>query len=573
MKATCFDGTIREIFPVVNRLEGVSKITISKETDFSDIEYIDFEYENSLAVTGDKGYFVLPDCVKRQSMLCYFRERQDTEYSSYGNTMPIFGVQTESKSFLAIVTGMAYDCSFVCGVKNGKYYIYPRFKVAGKTPYEDISVEYHYLPKENCDYSAMAREYRKYQLERGACIPLKERIKDNKILDYAKDAPIIRIRMGWKPAPPTVLEQTPETEPPMFVACDFDKVSTLLDEMKKAGVQKAEICLVGWNAKGHDGRWPSPFPVAEELGGEEKLKELIKKAESYGYLMDCHTNSTDSYRISPMFSEDNLIICDNGEISSGHGRWSGGKVYDLCPKIASEQANEILPKVRDLGFKGLHYVDVISIINPRNCASEKHPINKGEAVFYNQQIMKLSHDLFGGFSSEGVMDFAAKYLDYGLYIAIKNTDQPDICDKKVPLWQLVYHGIIMSNPNSLTVNYPIKSADTRLKVIEYGGRPTLYIHSKFMTADRENGGNWMGTVDLNCRNDEQIRETAQNILKAYKDCEEFSYLQTEFIEQHNEISNGVFETVYSNGTVVTVDYNDKTYAVSKKSQVDKFQIK
>ena len=189
MKATCFDGTVREISPVVNHLESISKITISKETDFGDIEYIDFEYENSLAVAGDKGYFVLPDSVKIQSMLCCFRERQDTEYISDVNTMPIFGVQTESKSFLAIVTGMAYDCSFVCGVKNGKYYIYPRFKIAGKTPYEDISVEYHYLPKENCDYSAMAREYRKYQLERGACIPLKERIKDNKVLDYAKNAP------------------------------------------------------------------------------------------------------------------------------------------------------------------------------------------------------------------------------------------------------------------------------------------------------------------------------------------------------------------------------------------------
>ncbi len=562
MKATCFDGTVREISPVVNHLESISKITISKETDFSDIEYIDFEYENSLAVAGDKGYFVLPDSVKSQSMLCYFRERKDTEYISDVNTMPIFGVQTENKSFLAIVTGMAYDCSFVCGVKNGKYYIYPRFKVAGKTPYEDISVEYHYLPKENCDYSAMARKYRQYQLERGACIPLKERIKDNKVLDYAKDAPIIRIRMGWKPAPPTVLEQTPETEPPMFVACDFDRVSLLLDEMNRLGVNKAEICLVGWNAKGHDGRWPDPFPVAEELGGEEKLKELIKKAEDYGYLIDGHTNSTDAYRISSMFNEDDLIHYENGELGTGHGCWSGGKMYDLCPKVASKQAEEILPRVRDLGFKGLHYIDVLSIVNPRNCAFEKHPINKGEAVEYNSKIMELSHDLFGGFSSEGGIDFAAKHLDYGLYISISN-NQPDICDKVIPLWQLVYHGIIMSNPNAQTVNYPIKNAEDKLKVIEYGGRPSLYVHSKFMTADRENGGNWMGVVDLNCGNEEQIKETAKVIFQAYRDCEEFSYLQTEFIEQHNEIASGVFETVYSDGSVITVDYNQKTYLLKK----------
>ena len=50
----------------------------------------------------------------------------------------------------------------------------------------------------------------------------------------------------------------------------------ILDEVKRQGVERAEVCLVGWNQKGHDGRFPELFPVEEQLGGEDKLRKLIK---------------------------------------------------------------------------------------------------------------------------------------------------------------------------------------------------------------------------------------------------------------------------------------------------------
>ena len=47
------------------------------------------------------------------------------------------------------------------------------------------------------------------------------------------------------------------------------------EAMKNAGIDKAELCLVGWNVRGHDGRWPQAFPVEPALGGEEELHWLI----------------------------------------------------------------------------------------------------------------------------------------------------------------------------------------------------------------------------------------------------------------------------------------------------------
>ncbi|MBQ4159669.1 MAG: hypothetical protein IJD83_01945, partial [Clostridia bacterium] len=71
--------------------------------------------------------------------------------------------------------------------------------------------------------------------------------------------------MAWKPVPCTIAEQTPENEPDVHVACTFDDVIKVMEAYKKAGVSKAEFCLVGWNMKGHDGRWPQILPVEESI--------------------------------------------------------------------------------------------------------------------------------------------------------------------------------------------------------------------------------------------------------------------------------------------------------------------
>ena len=67
-------------------------------------------------------------------------------------------------------------------------------------------------------------------------------------------------------------------------------------------------------------------------------------------------------------------------------------------------------------------------------------------------------------------------------------------DRLVPFWQLVYHGIILSNPFPPTCNYTIKDAATRLMLVEFGGRPFFYFYSNY----RDNNDAWMGKEDLTC---------------------------------------------------------------------------
>ena len=123
---------------------------------------------------------------------------------------------------------------------------------------------------------------------------------------------------------------------PMKVAVTFDRVGDILDELKRQGVERAEICLVGWNQKGHDGRFPQVFPVEEQLGGESKLRQLIKKAQSMGFQIVCHSNSSDAYGIADTWDAEYVIKKPDGSFST-HAVYSGGRMYDVCPQRAYER--------------------------------------------------------------------------------------------------------------------------------------------------------------------------------------------------------------------------------------------
>ena len=519
------------------------------------VKYVDVLPAFATAKTGEEGYFVMPN-----GFLGSFRE-QNGEMLGGGLVMimPIFGMKTTSVAFVAIVTGMPYEFDLVARARQGRYTFFPRFTLKGRPAYDDIALEYHLLTGDRADYTGMAHTYRQYQLERKACVPLRERIKASPELDYARKSIEVRIRNGWKIAPSPVKEQTPATEPPMKVVVSFERVGQILDEFKRQGIARAEICLVGWNQKGHDGRFPQLFPVEESLGGEAGLRSLIKKAQAMGYQIVCHTNSTDAYRIANVWDEEYIIKNPDGSLAmANHFAYSGGQMYPVCPERAYERfAQNDFRAIAELGFRGLHYIDVLSIVRPRTCFDPRHPVNANQSAKWNDKTMAEGKAFFGGISSEGANDFCCGNLDYALYVTMSVlTKKPPLIDRVVPLWQLVYHGIIMSNPFTETVNYTAKDALTRLKLVEFGGRPIFYIHSKFL----EGGDQWMGVEDLTCEDDKALAAGVARIKEGYEEYNKLSRLQTEFMERHECVAPDVFRTVYSDGSEIISNYRAETFS-------------
>ena len=343
----------------------------------------------------------------------------------------------------------------------------------------------------------------------------------------------------------------------MAVSYTFDQFMDVMRNLKALGVDKAEMCFVGFNSGGFDGRFPDIFPIEPSIGGEEKMREAVKLGKELGYQMTCHVCNTDFYTVAKRWNEDDIALMPDGKKRKG-GVLAGGRVYNPCFKQVYEKyVEEDYKGLSDIGIKGTFHIDVTSCIVPYSCNHPSHPCTRQETADYMNKIGELAHKYFGGFGSEGPCDHVARSLDYALYVWAYPSwvgARHPLMDRLVPVWQICYHGIILSNPYFATVDYnyeKIKRPNApesyhilpdiptrRLKLYEFGGRPTFY------------GG---------------IRDdNLQPIKEAYDEYQPMKYLQYEFMDDHRELAPDVFLTVYSDGSEVMTNYTDKPFEYKGK---------
>ena len=475
--------------------------------------------------------------------------------------MSVYGMKTPERTFAAIVRKLKYYFTTRVTAKGGEYRM---SCVLGeelcRAPYEDFEIEFRMLEGKEATMGGIARAYRDYQIKRGAAKPLKERAASNAVLKAAIDSPEIRIRQAWKPVPPLVLEQTPEDEPPVTPHVTFDRVVDIARSLKAAGVKNAELCLVGWNIGGHDGRWPQSFPAEPVLGGDAKLKECVKAVRDMGYLIVPHGNYLDAYRIADSWDEEWLAKKVDGGFPQGSGSWGGGKSYRICPQRTYERfVSRDMWRMGSYGFKGLGYFDVVSIVPADECHDPRHPVNRAEGAKWWGKGAALSKRVFGGLASEGAFDHFVGDLDSALYVSFRDPSKENdgLVDRMAPFPQLVYNGVFAMNPFTRTVNFTAQERYWQLKLIEFGGRPTFYFYSKF----KHDGKNWMGDGDLGCATDAELSSAVAKIKEGADIYAQLSPLQYEFMEEHGHLGGDVWRTTYSDGTRVYVNYG-KTEATA-----------
>ena len=501
---------------------------------------------------GEDGYWVFPN-----NTYGTYRLDKGSIREGWHVCMPMFGMKTPRGAFTAIATGMPYSLSPEVVVKDGVYRVRALFDRFMDDVYEDPALEFRFLEGDDADYSGIARAYRAYQLERGACRPIVDRLKDQPLLDYAVRNPEVRIRQAWKPVPSPVPEQVGRNAPPVKPVVTFDRVKDIVDECVRQGVKGAEFCLVGWNWGGHDGAYPQIFPVEPLLGGEAKLKESVAWAQTNGYYVVAHCNHRDAYVIADSWDAEYIVEKNpDGSLKRGKTTWGGGRMYTICPQRAYERfASKDMPMVAAMGFRGLHYLDVFSCVPPPFCDDPRHPVNERDGIKWVGHILQLGRDTFGGISSEGGYDQNAGQLDYVLYTSFSSpldpSKYPALVDRYIPLFEIVYNGIILSNPFTTTVNATLKGRPSELKTVEFAARPSFYFHANFLSTGR----NWMGDTDLECFTDEQLVASVAAIKRGVDAYRDLARLQYRFIDRHAEVSPGVFLTKYDDGTKVYVNYN------------------
>lgn len=551
------DGSVREL-PVL--MQGNTAI-LRKDAIPMETQTVDFLPDFCNVKIGSEGFYVVPSIDNDgHAGQIFFDPRGEQECEFESNDMPLYVFNTGSAGTLAVVAGMALEYSLITGIKDGFYYMFPRFILNGEGAYEDIEVRFFELTGSEASWCGAARRYRRYQLERGACEPIRDRMKKFPVVGEAALGPEVRVRLAWKPVPSPVPDQTEETEPPIHVAITFEQCEEIIEEFHRQGVEHAEFCLVGWNKSGHDGRFPDLFPVEPLLGGEEAMVRLIEKAKSYGYLICGHTNLLDSYKIAKRWSEENCMRDKDGALHQ-FGNWGGGNSYYLCPKKAHEvYAEQDMADMARLGFRGTHYLDVMSILRPPKCYDPRHPLTRKEAAYWRGRTLALAREKVGASASEGSWDFCIGDLDYVLYTVFHRNGEFErpMVDRHIPFWHVVYHGIVLYNTFCDTVNASIKS-DKSLPVLNlaWGGRPLSYFYAKF----RSSGINWMGEEDLRFGDPARLRADVAQIKADYDRYRTVSDLQYEFMEEFEElVAEKVFKVTYSDGSIVVYNLGGEEFA-------------
>ncbi len=521
--------------------EGAWRIVLSKDelNGIKNLKNVDILLPVCYAKKGECGYFI-----NTRNMIGTFKLDNATYSTKARNPVAFFGMKNPRATWAVIVKGLRLEYSMVAIADKGQYKVFPRFEIEmmeGFPVYEDAIVDFYPLCKK-ATYVDMAKVYRKWQLDRGEVKPLKERIKTNPKLERMAKSIVCRVQHGGKPAPrdkkgrkiPT--DFTPETELPMRVSTTCEQATEAIKNLKKFGCEFVDLQEVGWNIRGHDGRYPQLLAVEPAIGGEEKLKETVETAKKLGYNISAHVNHTDVYKIANNWDESYVAKRKDGSLMYV-GAWAGGKAYTPCPHAIFE----LFPKkdylmIRDrLGFNGMQHVDVISAIAPKMCHDPNHKLNRKQWTEAYLRIMKYGHEVSGGFTSECGYDHVVKYLDWAFYNN-HGMHLPKMFDRHVPTWQIVYHGIVPSAQFYSDTNNNIKKdwPEIRLHHAEFGGRPVYY-------------GPWTkkGHVE-------------KYVKPLYDEYQKVSHLQLEFMEDHRKIADDVYLTVYSNGQEVVTNYSDIT---------------
>ncbi len=520
------------------------------------VKYIDILSPDAVAKKGDVGYWVLSD-----GRLGEFT-RDNGLIDEPRNPMQMFGVKKADEAFAAIIKNLKYEFSMRVEVKDGVYKIYPRFDIAaiGMPPYQDIVVDFVRFKGADANYSSMGMAYRKYQLGRGEVRPLRERIAGNPRLKYSSEAIFMKFMMAsfmrqgetglnrgfhWKDV----------DAPNIQKFRDFDNMKEVLKKLKALGIEKADIILTNWNWRSN-GRSPI-YGVAEpELGGNAKCRELTALGRELGFQISPHILHTENYTVSPAFDKNDLALTIDGKYRHYDGM--GGEAYNPCwQQVYYKQVLKNYTNMQQLGFNGPLHIDVTSAIMPYPCFDLSHFCTKNDTAFYMNQVGLLSDAFFGGWTSESSCDQTANTLDYALYVSAYPTylgrDNP-ILTRMVPIWQLAYHGIIMSNPFASTIDYNCRTRPAKgwgptnsftpktrhLKFVEFGGRLTYY---------------W------NLRDDANFPD----VKEAYDEYQKLKYLQLEFMDFHDAIAPDVFLTVYSDGSKTVTNYSDKPFTYEGQS--------
>lgn len=389
-------------------------------------------------------------------------------------------------------------------------------------------------------YVDLARRYRRYVMDKGLFVSLKEKIARTPAVATLIGTPQTRasILRNMKPESDRYDTKEPTKN---YSLTTFDERAHQLRELKAKGVDRVLVFVSGWPHLGYDRQHPDSLPPPERAGGWEGMKRLADTCRELGYPYILHDQYRDYYIDAPSYDSQFAIHEEDtqsrpkafpgtrfGDSKEGYipfmRHWDGGIQTFLNARFMLGHLLKNNQLLFDHGIKpqGI-YIDVVGYVPPDEDFNVEHPTTRTEAMNAQAACLNWSRHNLGIVATEAGADWVIPYVDC--------VNQSGGTGKviPVPLYNLVYHDAVI-------VSYSPRDQKSLLYGLLGGGVPEIPV------------------VPVA---DEKIQNLIRQMAALHERVALLEMTRHEFLDKNYRKER----TTFADGTTVTVDWDGGTFRI------------
>lgn len=519
------------------------------------MEFKDSTHKGETAVT----YSVYNDLQNYESMLGEWDQEAPDVF------VPVFGSSLPNKSFTAIVTAGEETSSIVVTPSKGdekdpfnhvwatfelrKPFIDPRYVGSDKEidVYDDeyLNVERTvsytlFEAGEQVEYDDMAVCYRDY---------LVNDLSLEKKAEKSSDIPVsIDFFMGIK-EDGLILDKFRTTT-------TFDQVGTMIDDLKKDGVNAVEAQLKGWTKSGYDTE-PVLYPVNSNIGGSKGLSSLTSKyKDDNNVKITLQTNLLEANAKSKGYNMNtDTIVLGNDMVFTDNDE----SLYLLSPNVAKGMFDDMVKnekKNKSESISGYSFEGVGKYLLYNYNTNNKVNTTQGKKIW--QDLLKANEDKYSTTVVEGGNQYVLESADKVTNIPYDDSGYR-LTSKSVPFYQIALHGLVefTGEPGNLSSDLTAE----KLKWVEYGYMP--YFELTYNSSDM------LMYTNYNKLFSSEYKTWEDKVKEIYKEFnEQLGDVWNACIIGHEEVATNVYKVTYDNKKAVYVNYTDKDYKTEDGTVVE-----
>jgi hypothetical protein len=392
------------------------------------------------------------------------------------------------------------------------------------------------------NYVDMAKRYRRYVMDSGLFVSLKEKIARSPGVAGLIATPQTRasILRDLKPESDRYDTKDPSKN---YSLTTFDQRAAQLRDLKAKGFDRLLVMVSGWPHLGYDRQHPDPLPPPEKAGGWTGMKRLADACRELGYTFILHDQYRDYYVDAPSYDPQFAIHEEEertqpvafagsrfGDSKEGlipfMRHWDGGKQSYLNARF---QLGHLLKNNRLIFDHGIRpqgiYIDVIGYVPPDEDFNPEHPTTRTDAMNAQIAMMNWSRQNLGIVATEAGSDWVVPYVDT---INASGGNSKAIL---VPLYELVFHDAVIRSFGS-------RDQTSLLRGLLGGGSPEMPIVQTGV--------------------DEKILSLIRTMAALHKRVALLEMTKHEFLDANFRKERTAFE----DGTTVTVDWDTTTFSIN-----------